>query len=323
MALPKNLVCHRQVCDNSAVMPTHKGSIRLFRLFGIDVYLHWAWFLAVYYFIYQSRGYSSTLWSALECLTLFLIVLMHEFGHSLACRQVGGQASQIVLWPLGGVAYVAPPQRPGAMLWSIAAGPLVNVLLFPPLLILVMVAQYLGWDDTLPDLYNYIQTIWIIDVILLIFNLLPVYPLDGGQILRSLLWFIVGRARSLKITTIIGFIGLAALIPLVVMSNQPWYYIMAAFVALHCWTGFQQARAMTRLADAPRHAGFACPACKTAPPRGPFWVCGKCRKPFDTFVTQAICPNCGVQYGITFCPECGCLRPLSEWVVAASVPPTL
>ena len=69
----------------------------------------------------------------LECLALFVIVLLHEFGHALACRQVGGQANQIVLWPLGGVAYVAPPPRPGPTLWSIAAGPLVNVALTPVL----------------------------------------------------------------------------------------------------------------------------------------------------------------------------------------------
>ena len=102
-------------------MPTRKGSIRLFQLFGINVYLHWAWFIAVIYFASEAKGYSSPIWSVLECLSLFAIVLMHEFGHALACRQVGGQANQIVLWPLGGVAYVAPPQRPGAMLWSIDA----------------------------------------------------------------------------------------------------------------------------------------------------------------------------------------------------------
>ena len=261
------------------------------------------------------------IWSVLDCLALFLIVLMHEFGHSLACRQVGGQANQIVLWPLGGVAYVSPPQRPGAMLWSIVAGPLVNVLLVPPLTVLFVIVEYLGWGKGLPDLYNFVRTIWAMNLVLLVFNLLPIYPLDGGQILRSLLWFIFGRGRSLKITTIIGFIGLAALIPLVVMAHQPWYYIMAAFAALNCWTGFQQARAMLRVADAPRHEGFTCPVCKAAPPRGAFWICGKCRKPFDTFATQATCPTCGVQYGVTFCPECGSLRPLSEWVVGSSLPP--
>ena len=75
----------------------------------------------------RARSYSSITWNVLEYLALFLIVMLHEFGHALACRQVGGTANRIVLWPLGGVAYVNPPQRPGATLWSIAAGPLVNV----------------------------------------------------------------------------------------------------------------------------------------------------------------------------------------------------
>src|SRR5215467_3925615 len=109
-------------------MPTNRGSIRIFRLFGIDVYLHWSWFLIVLFAV-QTRAHAygqSYGWNVLETLSLFGIVLMHEFGHALACRQVGGKADQIVLWPLGGVAYVAPPPRPGATLWSIAAGPLVN-----------------------------------------------------------------------------------------------------------------------------------------------------------------------------------------------------
>ena len=114
--------------------PTRQGSIHLFRFAGVDLYLHWSWFLVAVYGI-SSRGarYTSSVWPVLEYLALFCIVLLHEFGHALACRQVGGQANQIVLWPLGGVAYVAPPPRPGATLWSIAAGPLVNVALAPVL----------------------------------------------------------------------------------------------------------------------------------------------------------------------------------------------
>jgi len=112
-------------------MPTRQGSFHLFRLCGIDVYLHYAWFLAVAYFVSQTQGYSSVIWSIGECLAMFLIVLAHEFGHAFACRSVGGQANQIILWLFGGVAYVAPPQRPGAQLWSIAAGPLVKVMTRP------------------------------------------------------------------------------------------------------------------------------------------------------------------------------------------------
>ena len=96
------------------MLPTRQGSIRLFRLFGIDVFLHWSWFLVLFYdFTYRRHSYSSAMWPILEILSLFGIVLMHEFGHALACRQVGGQAELIVLWPFGGVAYVSPPPRPG------------------------------------------------------------------------------------------------------------------------------------------------------------------------------------------------------------------
>src|SRR5579863_10452634 len=116
-------------------MPSlQQGSIRLFRLSGIDVFLHWSWFfMAVYEINTRSGLYSSVRWNVLEYLALFGIVLLHEFGHALACRSVGGTADRIMLWPLGGVAYVDPPQRPGATLWSIAAGPLVNVALLPVL----------------------------------------------------------------------------------------------------------------------------------------------------------------------------------------------
>src|ERR1035438_1916368 len=109
-----------------------QGSFHLFRFAGIDLYLHWSWFLVAAFEIENWQGrYSSVVWSLLEYLALFLIVLLHEFGHALACRQTGGTANRILLWPLGGVAYVNPPQRPGATLWSIAAGPLVNVALLP------------------------------------------------------------------------------------------------------------------------------------------------------------------------------------------------
>src|SRR5690348_331566 len=147
-------------------MPTRRGSIRIFRLFGIDVYLHWSWFLIVFVRMkFLTYGnYESTVWYFIECLSLFAIVLMHEFGHALACRQVGGQANQIVLWPLGGVAYVAPPQRPGAMLWSIAAGPLVNVALLPIFLALWFSSRSLGWAESFPDFHRYLGALLAMDI---------------------------------------------------------------------------------------------------------------------------------------------------------------
>lgn len=304
-------------------MPTKQGSIHLFRLFGIDVYLHWAWFLAIIWFIHLARGYSTPIWSVFECLALFSIVLTHEFGHQLACRQVGGQTHDIVLWPLGGVAYVNPPQRPGAQLWSIAAGPLVNVILFPILSALALMGERMAGAGVVPDWLRFLHMIWLINLVLLIFNLLPIYPLDGGQILRSLLWFVLGRANSLLVASVIGFIGVVLLIGLAIWEMNILLGAICAMIVLSCWGGLMQARALAKVARAPRRPGFACPNCKTAPPVGAFWVCGKCRKPFDTFATLGTCPSCGVQYTASSCPECGILRPFNEWMTFGSVPPQL
>lgn len=204
----------------------------------------------------------------MEYLALFLIVLMHEFGHALACRQVGGTANQIVLWPLGGVAYVNPPQRPGATLWSIAAGPLVNVALLPLLIAAVMMSRSMGWAQTVPDVYQLLRAILWIDVTLLVFNVLPVYPLDGGQILRSLLWFVLGRARSLMVATILGLLGIAGFIVLALWARSFWIGAISAFMLMNCWSGLRQAQSLLRIAKLPRREGFACPSCGAAPPTG-------------------------------------------------------
>ena len=310
------------LCYKSQMPNSRQGAIRLFRFSGIDVFLHWSWFLVAAYEINgRTRGYSSLTWNVLEYLALFLIVTLHEFGHSLACRKVGGQANQIVLWPLGGVAYVDPPPRPGATLWSIAAGPLVNVALLPVLYGLGLLSQSLGWAHTLPDLSRLVGRVLVIDVVLLVFNMLPVYPLDGGQILRALLWFVMGRARSLMVATILGFVGVAAFIGLAFWTHSLWTGAIAVFMLLNCWGGLRHAQALLRFAKLPRREGFACPACKTAPPMGDFWKCRKCGQAFDTFQTQAVCPNCATHFAVTKCLDCGAVRPLAEWampVISAS-----
>jgi len=305
-------------------MPTHQGSIRLFRAAGVQVFLHWSWFLfAAYELSAGTKRYSSGVFPVLEYLSLFMIVLLHEFGHALACRQVGGVANQIVLWPLGGVAYVNPPPRPGATLWSIAAGPLVNVALIPILSVLGFLSRSSGLAATDPNLRLLLHSIWIINIVLLVFNLLPIYPLDGGQILRSLLWFVMGRARSLMVATILGFIGVAGFILLALWTQRIWFAILAGFMLLNCWGGLRHAQALTRLAKLPRRAGFACPHCKTPPPLGELWKCRTCGQPFDTFQSGAVCPYCSTRYPATACLECGEASPVSEWAAAAITPPKL
>ena len=202
------------------------------------------------------------------------------------------------------------------------AGPLVNVAFLVILSLLGMLSRSLGWAETMPNAQAFLRALWFINLALLIFNLLPIYPLDGGQILRSLLWFVVGRARSLMAATGIGFVGVAGLIALAVWRRSAWFGVLAVFILMNCWKGLRQAQALSRLAKLPRHDGFACPSCKTAPPMGSFWKCSRCGKPFDTFQTRALCPNCAAQFAVTMCLDCHAKYPLSEWIVPALVSPS-
>lgn len=221
------------------------GSIRLFRFAGIQVSLHFTWFLvAIYQLTSRPNQYESKIFAVYEYLALFLIVLLHEFGHAFACRQVGGMADQILLWPFGGIAFVQPPARPGAQLWSIAAGPLVNVVLAPLLILLrVMVAQT-DLPLHMPDVYLLIVWIGYINIAILVFNLLPIYPLDGGQILRSLLWFGFGRISSLQIASVIGLIGGALLMLYAFTTGSTWLIFITFFLLSQAITGWRHARAL-------------------------------------------------------------------------------
>ncbi|HEV3446018.1 MAG TPA: site-2 protease family protein, partial [Gemmataceae bacterium] len=217
------------------------GSFPLFRIAGIQVYLHWTWLLIAYFeIVNRVNRYQSMAWNVIEYLALFGIVLMHEFGHALACRQVGGHASRIMLWPLGGVAFVQPPPRPGALLWSIAAGPLVNVVLVPITAMMYVFARTAGWEVDYPDCVRFLLSIAVINLGLLIFNILPIYPLDGGQMLQAVLWFFIGQARSLTVAGILGLVGAAGVIALAIgrLQNQ-WLALVAFFVAWQAWKGFR------------------------------------------------------------------------------------
>jgi len=231
------------------------GSVKLFRLFGIDVFLHWSWFIIAVFLVprvgqgqFTGPGSIPIIWSAALYLSLFAIVLIHEFGHALACRSVGGQAKHIVLWPLGGVAYVSPPQRPGAVLWSIVAGPLVNVMLIP----VTVIAYYLVRGEfAFPEEGNNIQAfmfaVGAINFGLLVFNMMPVYPLDGGQTLMALLWFVIGRAKSLKVVSMIGLIVAGGVVLLAIFFSDIWYMAMALFVGLQAWNGYRLGMTLSKI----------------------------------------------------------------------------
>lgn len=303
----------------TGAMTFENGALYLTRFRDISVWLHWTWFVvAVLQVTWRADKYSSALWNVLEYLTLFVIVLLHEFGHALACRSVGGVANKILLWPLGGVAFVAPPQRPGAHLWSIAAGPLVNLALMPLIGGAWFLVQRAGGAETWPQFNEYIGAVFLMNAFVFVFNMLPVFPLDGGQILRALLWFVAGRLRSLQIAAAIGLVGTVGFGVLGILWRDWWYVVLAFFGGSACIGTLRGATAQIRALALPRREGFACPSCGAAPPTGAHWRCTACRADSDVFVEGGVCPRCATAFPSIPCIECTAVSASSTWVVGGA-----
>jgi Zn-dependent protease len=260
------------------------------------------------------------LYNAVEYVGLFLVVLLHEFGHALACRSVGRRVSHILLWPLGGVAHVKPPQRPGAVLWSLAAGPLVNLVL-GALGMGALIALSLVVDLESSDLGRVAMSFTAINVGLFLFNMLPIYPLDGGQIARALLWFLVGRSRSLTIAAGLGVVtaALGGVLAFALLHSW-WLLLIGGYAAWRSWQALRYARLLDKVEHSPRHPTARCPACGQAPPAGPQWVCANGHA-YDAMAHRGVCPECGAVAELTPCVHCGEVREIAAYLAPAARDP--
>ena len=159
----------------------------------IRVRVHITFLLLLGLYLIQDRDPLFTLqWLSV----LFLSVLLHEFGHCLACRSVGGQANDILMWPLGGLAYCAPPRRPWPEFVTVIWGPLVNVLIAAASYVVLLVWFRSGTPVSLNPLQIWaafpanpvaelLAIVFYINYVLLLFNLaLIFYPFDGGRIVQ-------------------------------------------------------------------------------------------------------------------------------------------
>jgi Zn-dependent protease len=196
-------------------------SLRLGRLAGIDIRLH---ILFIIYIVAELIGSGQFLMDVKRLGILFGIVLLHEFGHCFAARAVGGHADEILLWPLGGLAMVRAPQTPSAQFITTACGPLVNVLIcLVTAPILVAAGHSLRAVPWNPFHFGasviYVTSEWhwwvlftfFLSYVMLLFNLLPMYPLDGGRLLQAILWPRTGLGRAMRIATTAGMVGAVGL----------------------------------------------------------------------------------------------------------------
>jgi Zn-dependent protease/CBS domain-containing protein len=184
------------------------GSFKIGRAFGIDVKIHWSFFLLLAFFGYLAFRDSGSLVDALITVgivvALFFCVLLHEFGHSLVAIRLGSEVQDITLLPIGGLARMKSlPERPIDEVKVAVAGPLVNVVLAP---IFFGLAILFGGDLSVPAniLSGVFAALGTINVALVVFNMIPAFPMDGGRVLRGLLATRLGSVRATNISSTIG-----------------------------------------------------------------------------------------------------------------------
>lgn len=197
------------------------------------LFLVWIW--AAYY---RSGGAPAAWEGVLFVALLFACVLLHELGHVFAARHYGVKTPDITLWPFGGIANMERiPEKPSEELVVAIAGPAVNVVI--ALVILVFLGATLGSAginaDELAKIEDPGSSLLVklagANIFLVLFNLIPAFPMDGGRVLRALLAMNMGHARATALAASIGQ-GLAIGLGLLGIFTNPMLMIIGVFVFL-------------------------------------------------------------------------------------------
>ncbi len=225
-----------------------KWSWKIGEFAGIGVYIH-ATFLLIIVWVGLShwlagKTLEATLAGLAFIMALFACVLLHEFGHALTAKKYGIKTRDITLLPIGGVARLERmPDDPKQELWVALAGPAVNVAIAAVLFVWLLVTN--GFEP-LSNLSmvkgSFIERLLLVNVALVLFNLIPAFPMDGGRVLRALLATKLEYTRATQIAAGIGQ-GMAFLFGLVGLFSNPFLLFIAFFV----WIGAAQEASMTQM----------------------------------------------------------------------------
>jgi stage IV sporulation protein FB len=230
-------------------------SFRIARIWGIEVRVHVTFLLLLAFFAfgaYQRDGSQAALMTTAFILLLFLCVLLHEFGHALAAARYGIKTPDIMLLPIGGVARLQRmPDHPGQELVVAIAGPLVNVVIAAGLY-LGGLARWGGWQNV-ADLDNpaadLLGNLMRINVALVLFNLIPAFPMDGGRVLRALLAMRMNYARATRVAATVGqVLAFGFALWGIAVGN-----ILLVLVAVFVYFGAGQEAAAAQMRDLARH----------------------------------------------------------------------
>jgi Zn-dependent protease len=217
-----------------------KWSFRLGSPFGIPVYLHLT-FLLLLGFLGLSEwardGFAAALATVIVISAVFGFVVLHELGHALAARRFGIATRDVTLYPIGGVARLERlPREPRQEMWIALAGPAVNLAIA---LLLGLWLALTGFEGG-----SFASRLMAINLGLVVFNMLPAFPMDGGRVLRALLARRVGRLAATETAASVGK-GMAVLFGIVGLFWNP----MLLFIAIFVWFGAGQELMAARMSS--------------------------------------------------------------------------
>ena len=226
-------------------------SIKLGRFAGIDVNIHLTFLLLLGFIGVSAYLNTGTLAGALEgvayIVALFGCVVLHEYGHALTARRYNIPTRDITLYPIGGVARLERmPEKPIEELWVALAGPAVNVVIAAALF------AYLFATDQLSPIVQmglvdgpFLERLMYVNVTLVLFNLLPAFPMDGGRVLRALLAMKMDYTRATQIAATLGQ-GMALLFGFIGLFSNP----LLLFVAFFVWMAASQEASLVQMKSA-------------------------------------------------------------------------
>ena len=218
-----------------------KGALKIGRVAGISIEIHWTFTLLLIWVVFldMQRGgnLASSLMNITLILLLFVCVILHELGHALTAKRLNINTKQITLLPIGGVASLEKmPDKPGEELLVAIAGPAVNVVLALLLLLFVPIRRYMAMDQaalesffTTPGWETILVYLLIANVMLVIFNMIPAFPMDGGRVLRALLSFRMDRVQATDIAASLGQVISVIFFVLGLLYN-PFLVLIALFI---------------------------------------------------------------------------------------------
>lgn len=209
-------------------------SFKIGQLFNIPIYLHWSFLLLPLIVIYRSSTLDTIniIWELGLVFTLFACVLFHELGHALSARRYGVNTLDIILSVIGGVARLTKlPEKPSQELIVAAAGPAVNVVIAVVISLLLLITG----NFDLPQVEtinssNFLPLLAIANIGLVVFNLVPAFPMDGGRMLRAGLAMKLSRVKATRIAVIVGQILAVFFAALGVYTGNYTLVFIAVFV---------------------------------------------------------------------------------------------